>query len=162
MVYFLVMPFNKEEVTHNSHERYLIPEGKPTEIYAGGKIKVFGGHSPETIIYITELHRKIIIHKFGPFEFNRRGEIDYIAVQYHHDSKFVIGFNEVGSYEYDVCSPDGIIGHASGKRLDLLFGLSFYTDPKINHLIKDAKIDENVLEYLDLSVVSAGKHRHNI
>jgi len=158
------MPNNIEVPIQNIPERHLIPEGKSVEIYAGGKIKVYGGHNPRTVIDIRELHAHIIIHKFDPFEFNKVNEIDHIVVRKdHHKSEYVVGFNNhenAGPYEYEAWVPDGLIGFAFGKRLDLYIASLFYTDSKLDELIGEAGMDENVREHLDLSVISAGTRKH--
>lgn len=164
MVYFLPMP-SRTEASPHKHESHLHPEGIPVEVYADAKIRVYKGHHPRTVVDIPELKTHITILKFDPFEFNRVGEIDHIVVRKeHHKGEYALGFNiseNAGPYEYEAWAADGVIGFAYGKRLDLLIASLFYTDPKLNELIKDAGLDESVRKYLDFSVISAGKHRYS-
>ncbi len=159
------MPSRAEMQIRHHHEAHLHPEGKPAESYAGGKIKVYAGHNPRTVIEIPQLKTHITILKFGPFEFNRVGEVDHIVIRKEHQKGvYAIGFNDSNNaapYEYEVWTADGVIGSAYGKRLDLYIASLFYTNKRLNRLIQDAGMDENVREYLDFSVLSAGARRRS-
>jgi len=134
-------------------EIHSIPEGKPVETYADGKIHVFAGHAPKTTFYLPESDTHVVIHKFGPFEFNKEGEVNEVLVRRgHHKSHLAVAFNDTqdkDSYGYNVWSPEGIIGRAFGRRLDLLIASLFHDDPKLNELIKDTGMDKTVSEYLE-------------
>lgn len=142
------------------------PAGRTVENYADGNIRVHDGHSPKTIIDIPKFNTHISIHKFGPFEFNKANEIDEVFVaKGHHKNKFVVAFNDskdATPYGYDVWSSEGIIGKASGKRLDLLIASLFYDDPKINNLIKGASMDDYVKRYLKFALITAGTNIRQI
>nr|MBI5455772.1 hypothetical protein [Candidatus Levybacteria bacterium] len=152
----------------NSIERQvIIPEmhrtsdGSVMETYGGRKeVKVYGGHHPRTTIDIHDFNTHIIINKFGPFEFNKIGEVDDVLVRKgHHKSKFAIAFvdkKDGGPYDYDVWSSEGKIGQASGKRLDLLIASLFYDDPELNTLIQDANMDDQVKRHLKFVIITAG------
>lgn len=140
------------------HERHRIPGEKPVAIYAGGKIKVFRGHNPETIIDLPEFHAHMLIDMFGPFEDGKTGEIDTVRVRKdHHKSELVIGFSDhrhVGPHEYEAWGPDGLIGFAYGRRLDLFIASLFYIDPRLDEFITETGSDEAVRVYLKHSVES--------
>jgi len=146
-------------------DTHLAPEGKPVETYANGKIKVYGGHSPKTTIDIPKLNAHVVIHKFGPFEFNKIEEVNEILVRKgHHRNHLVVAFNDTkdgGPYDYDVLSPNGIIGKASGKRLDLLIGSLFHDDPNLDEFINDASMDDSVQTYLKSILTTTENPIHN-
>lgn len=156
---------NKVETSIHSAEMHQTPEGIPVETYADGKIKVYGGHNPKTTIDIPEFNTHVTIHKFGPFEFNKENEVDNVLVRKgHHKSKLAIAFSDRehgGPYEYDVWSPEGIIGFAYGKRLDLLIGSLFYDDPKLDELIKDTGMDNYIQRHLKFAIITVGNRMQN-
>ncbi len=143
------------------------PSGRLVESYAGGKIKTYDGHSPRTIIDIASHNTHLVIHKFGPFEFNKNDEIDDLFVRKGHlKSEFAVAFGDKkdgGPYEYDVYSRDGWIGNASGKRLDLLIGSMFVDNssfyPELMENIGNARMDGAVVRYLNFIVIA---HRHGL
>ncbi len=155
---------NRTEAS-NHPEIHKTPEGRPVETYANGKIRVYGGHAPKTTISLPEFDIHISIHKIDPFEFNKSNEIDKVLVRKgHHESKLVVAFDDrVGGkgYEYAVSTPEGIIGFAYGKRLDLLIGSLFYDDPKLDELIKDTGMDNQVRRHLKFAIITAGNRIHN-
>ena len=138
--------------------QHINPERKPVETYADGKIRVHGGHNPRTIIDLPEFHAHILIDKFGPFEDGMAGEIDTVKVRRdHHKNELVIGFSDhryVGPHEYEAWGPDGLIGFAYGRRLDLFIASLFYIDPRLDEFITETGSDEAVSVYLKRSIES--------
>ncbi len=150
--------------TGQNIEMHHTPDGRVVESYAGGKVKVYDGHSPKTTIDIPEFNVHIAIHKFGPFEFNKIDEIDDVLVRKgHHKSRFAAGFTDRengGPYGYDVWSSEGIIGFASGKRLDLLIASLFYDDLGLTGAIKDTYMDNAVKRHLKFASITARTYIH--
>ena len=120
------------------------------EIYANGKVRVFHGHRPRTTIDLPMHGAHLVIEKFGPFEFGKVGEVDEIYLRKGHDkSQLIFAFaDKKDEYGYDVLSPNGLIGNASGKRLDLLIASMFYDDPSLIAESGDATLDVKVKKYL--------------
>ncbi len=142
-------------------ESMAIHEGHLVESFADGRVKTFSGHSPKTLIHLPEFNTHVVIHKFGPFEFNKVGEVDYIEVRRgHHKGRFAMGFSDKKggtSFEYDSWSDEGVIGTSYGKRLDLVIASLFFDDPKMNEKIGEAKMDETVKRYLKFAIITQGR-----
>ncbi|HYM65312.1 MAG TPA: hypothetical protein VES68_02405 [Candidatus Sulfotelmatobacter sp.] len=150
----------------NETEMHKTPDGKVVESYANGRIRVYEGHSPKTTIDIPEHNTHVVIRKHGPFELNKSGEVEEIFVRKgHHKSKFTLAFadkiNATG-FEYDAWSEEGIIGSASGRRIDLLIASLFYDDSNMMELVKDTSMDQSVRRYLKFALITAGTHLHQV